>query len=122
MRFEFATVTRIIFGAGTIKESGALAKEFGRRALIATGRDTSRENQLTDLLRKEGVASVLFAVQGEPEIETITNGNALAKKERCDMVISIGGGSVIDAGKAIAAVLSNEGELLDYLEVIGKGT
>jgi alcohol dehydrogenase class IV len=63
----------------------------------------------------------MFSVHGEPEIGAIQNGTAQAKSESCDIVISIGGGSVIDAGKAIAAMLTNEGEVFDYLEVIGKG-
>ncbi len=121
MRFEFATATRIIFGPGSIKEAGSLAKGFGRRALVVTGRDTSRANELADILRGEGVDSTVFGVEGEPEVETIRRGTELAKKEGCDLVISFGGGSAIDAGKAIAAMLTNEGDLLDYLEVIGKG-
>jgi alcohol dehydrogenase class IV len=121
MRFEFATATRIIFGAGTLKEAGPLANEFGRHALVVTGRDTSRAKQLTDLLGGQGVDSMLFTVNGEPEIETVEMCATLAKREGCDLVISIGGGSAIDAGKAIAAMLTNEGALLDYLEVIGKG-
>lgn len=121
MRFEFATATRIVFGPGTIKEAGALAKGFGRRALVITGRDTSRASQLVELLRSEGLDSTVFGVEGEPEVETIRKGTELGKKQGCDVVISFGGGSAIDAGKAIAAMLTNEGDLLDYLEVIGKG-
>jgi alcohol dehydrogenase class IV len=64
---------------------------------------------------------MLFTVKGEPEIETIGMCATLAKRQDCDFVISIGGGSVIDAGKAAAAMLTNQGDLLDYLEVIGKG-
>lgn len=143
MRFEFATASRIIFGPGSMKEASALAKEFGQRALVVTGRDTTRASQLTEILRGEGVDSAVFGVKGEPELETIRDGTALAKKEECEVVLSVGGGSVIDAGKAIAAMLTNaagsetprhqnaeagsetprhpEGDLLDYLEVIGKG-
>jgi alcohol dehydrogenase class IV len=64
---------------------------------------------------------VPFAVAGEPEIETIRRGVALARAERCDVVVAIGGGSAIDAGKALAALLTNSGDPLDYLEVIGRG-
>jgi len=60
-------------------------------------------------------------VSGEPEISTVEAGVAFAQKENCDFVVSIGGGSVIDAGKAIAAMMTNDGELLDYLEIIGRG-
>jgi alcohol dehydrogenase class IV len=120
MRFEFATATRIIFGAGTLLEAGLLAKEFGRRALVVTGRDPSRAKRLTAILNQQGVSSALFAVPGEPEIKTVQDGIALAKEQQCNLVISFGGGSALDAGKAIAAMLTNSGEVLDYLEVIGR--
>jgi alcohol dehydrogenase class IV len=121
MNFEFATATRIVFGAGAIDQVGANVKNFGRRALVVTGRNPQRAEKLLANLSADNVGAVIFSDNGEPEISTIENGVALAKKERCDFVISFGGGSVIDAGKAIAAMLTNDGELLDYLEVIGRG-
>ncbi len=121
MRFEFTTTTRIIFGPGTLKEAGPVAKEFGQRALVVTGSSPNRVSRLTEILHGAGVSSVSFAVTGEPAITTVEAGVALAKRERCDVVISLGGGSAIDAGKAIAAMLTNPGELLDYLEIIGHG-
>src|SRR5882672_4367100 len=121
MRFEFATATRIIFGAGTLREVGPLAREFGNRALVVTGRDPSRAKQLTAFLGDDGITSVTLAVPGEPEIETVQNGAALAKQEDCDFVVSFGGGSALDSGKAIAAMLTNNGNVLDFLEVIGQG-
>lgn len=121
MKFEFATATKIIFGAGTLNEAGTAAKGFGRRALVVSGANPQRADKLLASLSANNIGAPTFAVAGEPEIATIENGVALAKKERCDFVISIGGGSVIDAGKAIAAMLANDGELLDYLEIIGRG-
>jgi alcohol dehydrogenase class IV len=70
-------------------------------------------------LRQRGTGVATFAVAGEPEIATVEQGISLAKAEKCNSVIGFGGGSVIDAAKAIAALLTNEGELLDYLEIIG---
>jgi len=121
MRFEYATATRIIFGAGRFREAGALAKEFGHRALLVTGRDLRRAEPLNQSLKAEGIAAISFSVFGEPSIETVEKGVALAREQRCEQVISVGGGSAIDAGKAISAMLTNKGELLDYLEVIGRG-
>ena len=121
VRFEFATATRIVFGAGALCEIGPLAKELGRSALVVSGRDTRRAEPLISLLRERGVGTVAFSVSGEPEVEPVRRGVTLARGERCDLVISLGGGSALDAGKAIAAMLANEGELLDYLEVIGRG-
>jgi alcohol dehydrogenase class IV len=121
MNFEFATATRIVFGAGAINQVGANAKIFGRRALVVTGSQPARAEKLLANLSASGVSATTFPVTGEPEIATVENGVALAKKENCDFVIAFGGGSVIDAGKAIAAMLTNEGGLLDYLEIIGRG-
>ena len=67
------------------------------------------------------LSATTFSVAGEPEISTVEQGVALAKKGNCELVIGIGGGSAMDAAKAIAAMLANEGELLDYLEIIGRG-
>jgi alcohol dehydrogenase class IV len=121
LAFEFATATRIVFGEGRLGEIGPLAKPLGTRAIVVTGRDTSRAQPLITMLAKEGVESVPFRTAGEPELSTVTEGVAQGKAARCDMVISFGGGSAIDAGKAMAAMLTNEGDLLDFLEVIGRG-
>jgi alcohol dehydrogenase class IV len=118
--FEFATATRIIFGSGRLREIGTLAKQLGKRAIIVTGRDQTRARPLLTVLNPAGVESSLFSVAGEPEVSTVQNGVARAKEANSDLVISFGGGSAIDAGKAIAAMLTNHGDLLDFLEVIGR--
>jgi alcohol dehydrogenase class IV len=121
MTFEFATATRIILGAGTLKQIGSLASAFGQRGLIVTGRDQSRVAGLQRLLASSGITSELISISGEPDLSSIERGVVEAKRLGSQFVISFGGGSAIDAGKAIAAMLSNEGELLDYLEIIGRG-
>ena len=121
MNFEFATATRIIFGPGSLRSLGPLVKELGRSALVVTGREARRAEPLTARLREQGIGVAIFSVPGEPEIETVRRGVVLAREAQSDLVISFGGGSALDAGKAIAAMLTNEGELLDYLEVIGRG-
>jgi alcohol dehydrogenase class IV len=121
MRFEFTTAARIIFGAGTLPEIGPVAKGFGRNALVVTGRNRNRADALIGILKSSGVASWVFCVSGEPQVATVHDGVTEARRRGCDLVISLGGGSVLDAGKAIAGMLANQGELVDYLEVIGKG-
>jgi alcohol dehydrogenase class IV len=121
MNFEFATATRIIFGAGAAGQAGAAVKPCGQHALVVTGSNPQRAESLLASLSVSGIRSVTFPVAGEPEISTIESGVTFAKSQSCDLVISFGGGSVIDAGKAIAAMMTNEGELLDYLEIIGRG-
>jgi alcohol dehydrogenase class IV len=121
MPFEFASAGRLIFGAGASRQAAPLARASGSRALLVTGRDTARAQFLLDSLRDNAVAAVLFPVPGEPEIDTVRQGAALGLREQCALVISLGGGSALDAGKAIAAMLTNPGDVLDYLEVIGAG-
>jgi alcohol dehydrogenase class IV len=120
-RFEFATATRVIFGEGVLREIGPIASEFGRQALVVTGRDVGRAQQLEELLRAEGLGAGIFSVPGEPQVETIRQCAAMAREAGRDLVISLGGGSAMDAGKAIAALMTNAGDVLDYLEVIGRG-
>lgn len=121
MRFEFATATRILFGPGTLLEVAPLAKGLGERALVVTGQNLRRAEALLAQLSGAGVSHTTFAVAAEPTTALIQSGATVARTESSEVVISIGGGSVIDAGKAIAALATNQGELLDYLEVIGKG-
>ncbi|HEY3827433.1 MAG TPA: iron-containing alcohol dehydrogenase [Bryobacteraceae bacterium] len=108
--FEFATTGRIVFGAGTFGQLPGIAEGYGRRPLIVTGKRVRAE-----------LPGARFSVAGEPTIDTIREGVAAFWDSACDCVIAIGGGSAIDAGKAIAAAAANSGDLLDYLEVIGKG-
>ena len=121
MKFEFATATRIVFGVGAVNDAGAIARDFGRRALVVTGRDATRAERLLAHLKSAGVSAATFPVTGEPELATVEQGTKLAKAERCELVIGFGGGSAIDTAKAIAAMLANGGELLDYVEIIGRG-
>ena len=119
--FQFATATRILFGAGTIRQLGPLAAQLGRHALLVTGRNANRAAPLIPLLQEHHVDCLSFCVPGEPDLATIDQGTQLARSEKCDLVISLGGGSALDSGKAIAALLTNQGDALDYLEVVGRG-
>jgi alcohol dehydrogenase class IV len=121
MRFEFATAGRILFGEGTLRDVAPAASAMGRRALLVTGKSTERASALMAGLKASGLAAAPFAVAGEPTIALIRSGTEYARGERCDLVIAMGGGSAIDCGKALAAMLANPGDPLDYLEVIGAG-
>lgn len=121
MRFEFATAARIIFGKGTVREAAPLASELGNCVLVVTGRNIERAEPLLESLNKAGLQVVTFRVSEEPTIQLTIEGVKLARHSSCDVVIGMGGGSVIDAAKAIAALLSNSGDIMDYLEVIGRG-
>ncbi len=121
MQFDFAISTRILFGRGVSKQLGARSAELGKRALVVTGRNPSRWEGLLGNLGEAGITALPFPVATEPDLSAIEQGVKAARDGDCDFVISIGGGSPLDAGKAIAAMLTNPGTLLDYLEVIGAG-
>jgi len=119
MRFEFATAERIIFGEGTVREVGPLASEMGDSAFVVTGSNTARAEPLLEDLNKCKMKCVTFSISGEPTDVTAKAAVKEAREAQSNMVISIGGGSALDTGKVVAAMLTNSGELEDYLEVVG---
>lgn len=121
MRFEFATATRIVFGPGTLKENGTALAELGQRALIVTGANPDRAEPLRRQLWDKGLAEWTWSIAGEPKIEDVVAGAGFVRGNTIDLVIGFGGGSAIDAGKAIAALAENDGDVFDYLEVVGRG-
>ena len=121
MNFEFATASRIIFGAGTVCQAGVLAWEVGRIPLIVTGRSAARAEPVKMALREKGLDGPVFLVNGEPTTDTVARAVEAARESHCDVVIGIGGGSVLDTAKAAAAMLTNQGDILDYLEIAGRG-
>lgn len=121
MRFEFSTAARILFGEGAALGAGTAASGYGGRALLVTGSDASRAAAVRERLEAAGMALIQKAVSGEPVVGWVREASERAHNERRDVVVACGGGSAIDAGKAVAAMLANPGDPLDYLEVIGKG-
>lgn len=121
MSFDFATAGRIIFGERSARETAPAARAMGRRALLVTGRSSERVQALRASLDSGGVSTIPFPTDGEPTVDLVRRGTALARQQGADLVIAAGGGSAIDAGKAIAALLANAGDVLDYLEVVGRG-
>ncbi|CAB1081461.1 Alcohol dehydrogenase (EC [Olavius algarvensis Delta 1 endosymbiont] len=121
MRFEFATAGRIIFGPGTLGEIGDLASDRGHRAFLVTGKDVERAAPVMKQLKNQGITITQFSIPGEPTTELVLTAVESARRAACEFVIAMGGGSVLDAGKVVAAMLTNSGELMDYLEVIGQG-
>jgi len=120
--FEFATATRIVFGPGRLAEAPEAVRGLGgTRVLLVTGKDPSRAHGLREALERLGLPVRVFCVDGEPTVELTREGTAAAVESGCDAVVAFGGGSALDAGKAIAALAANGGDPLDYLEVIGRG-
>jgi alcohol dehydrogenase class IV len=121
MQFEFATTRRIIFGPGTIKEVPSIASKMGGRAFVVVGRTLKRGQPLLEKLKEQGLEYEIFNVPGEPTTDLALEALQRIRRAEFQFVIGIGGGSVLDTGKVIAALITNPGHLSDYLEIIGKG-
>ncbi|MEW6651419.1 MAG: iron-containing alcohol dehydrogenase [Chloroflexota bacterium] len=121
MHIDFATSARILFGPGKIEQLPELVGGLGRRAFFTRSASLLITGKISSALQSKKIDVVEFIVRGEPDIESVLRAASLARESECDFVISAGGGSVIDTGKAIAAILANPGELMDYLEVVGRG-
>jgi alcohol dehydrogenase class IV len=121
MQFEFSTASKIIFGSGKLDLIGEIAVEFGKRALIISGAPTELTDKLAKILRSKSLISVKIDVHHEPTIENIRQVLQNAANAAPELVIGIGGGSAIDTSKVTAALLSNPGDITNYLEIIGAG-
>lgn len=116
--FEFATAGRILAGAGRAAELPDVLAGFGSRVLVCTGADPARHD---GLLGRLASLPAVFPVAGEPTAAAVRAGVAAAREHGADVIAAIGGGSVIDAAKAVAMLLANGGDPLDYLETVGSG-
>lgn len=121
MRFEFSTAGRIAFGPGAGDQVPELVAGFGVRAFLVLGGTPGRFDRILDQLASRGVTWESVSVTGEPTTDVVQAATMSARSAAAQVVLAIGGGSVLDTGKAVAALLTNEGELTDYLEVVGRG-
>jgi alcohol dehydrogenase class IV len=121
MGFEFSTAGRILFGAGVSRRVAPAAREMGTRALVVTRSSPEASAWLVKEIEAVGVSCSLFAVAGEPTLDVVRSGLEQARRDSCDLIVGLGGGSALDTGKAIAALLTNSGDPLEYLEIVGRG-
>ncbi len=123
--FDFFCVGRIVFGRQAVNRIGELSAAFGRRALVVTNAgqpgDGGAVDRLATLLTAAGVSGTCCQQRGEPTAGDVEQSLQIAKSANCDLVIGLGGGSAIDAAKAVAGLMTNPGSPLDYMEVVGKG-
>lgn len=120
MEFNYFLPVNLVFGSGKVLETGELAKPYGKKALIVTGRSSAKRSGLydkvNDSLKAAGLETVLFdKVSQNPLTTTAQEGADFAKANGCDVVVAIGGGSIMDCAKAIAFLSKNEGDINDYI-------
>jgi alcohol dehydrogenase class IV len=120
MKFAFNLPVNIIFGIGESENIGKRAAEFGNKAFLATGRGSAKKSGLLDktitLLKENKIESVVFdKIEPNPTTTMVHEGAEIVKKENCDFVIGLGGGSILDAAKAIAFASKNSGNIMDYV-------
>jgi alcohol dehydrogenase class IV len=120
MTFQYYLPVNIVFGRGKVDQVGELARPYGSKALIVTGRSSAKKSGLYDRVRDsleaQGMESALFdKVAQNPLTTTAEEGAAFAKAQGCDVVVAIGGGSIMDCAKAIAFLSVNDGDINDYI-------
>jgi alcohol dehydrogenase class IV len=121
MEWGFSTAGRIRFGRDVSKDLATEAKQFGSRALVVTGRTPGRFKTLIKALPNAGLTVDIVSCEGEPDLNWVSQSLIEARAIGPDLVVGLGGGSAIDAAKALAALIPNDGDPLRYLEVVGAG-
>ena len=117
---DFVTASRVIFGKGCLKDGINAISQLGKRPMVVYAAGGAPVETITVPLSEKGLTLTKHAVDHEPSVDLIQQMVKLARENDCDSVIAFGGGSVMDAGKATSAMLTNSGDLLEYLEVIGQ--
>jgi alcohol dehydrogenase YqhD (iron-dependent ADH family) len=123
--FAIFNPTKILFGSGEIEKAGEEAAKLGKKAIIVTGKNSTKKSGVLDrvvaALKKAGVDSVVYnGITPNPKSKEVEEASALARKEKCDMVIGLGGGSAMDAAKGVAVVACCGGKLWDYIALPNK--
>ena len=122
--FSISRFPRISYGSGRIEELPDMVAGYGRTALLVTGKhsfvNTPRWQALTENFKVKGINWRHFTVSGEPSPQLVDEAVAKFRNEAIDVVVAIGGGSVLDAAKAIAGLLLHGNSVMDHLEGVGK--
>ena len=120
MKFNYNLPVNLVFGRGRVTEVGEITSAYGKKALIVTGKNSTKKSGLLDkvtaALEAAGLGVAVFdKVSQNPLTTTAEEGAALAAQEGCDVIVGLGGGSIMDCAKAIAFLSKNDGDINDYI-------
>jgi len=121
MHLQFSTAGQIHFGEGILLEVLPTMVRPGSRIMVVLGKQGAGATKVAEFLQSIGASTTRFVVSGEPDLATVSAGTALARDIQAEVILAVGGGSVMDTGKAISGLMNNPGEVMDYLEVVGAG-
>lgn len=125
LTFDFLKTPQIIFGCGRFIELSKIIQSYGNKVLLIASKSALKhkivEKELAIISDQYDYSIETILIKGEPDTEQIDNSVALGLKQKSEIVVGLGGGSVVDAGKAVAGLITNGGLSKDYIEVIGKG-
>lgn len=124
--FQYYLPVNLIFGVGKVDSLGMETKKYGGKALLVTGQGSTKRTGLLDraleLMKEAGVKSCVFdKVTPNPIADTVYEGVAVAREFGAEVVVALGGGSIIDCAKAIAFAYYNEGDIFDYIYGVKQG-
>ena len=123
--FSTVTMPRIRFGEGTLRELPELAAQYGKKILLLTGGSSFVDSRhwapLHTALNVQGIDTAHDTISGEPSPQRVDEIVSRYREQKIEVVIGIGGGSVLDAAKAVAGLLPFGNSVLDHLEDVGKG-
>lgn len=120
LKFGFYLPTKIHFGGGFIRKTGAVARNYGKKALVVTGRSSARKFGFLQIIKEEleksSIEPVFFEeVEPNPSMNTVSKGALLFKEKKCELIVALGGGSSLDAAKAIGILATNPAPLSSYI-------
>ncbi len=120
-RFEFFSTRRVLFGRGQVGRLGEVAGALGKSALVIHNGSDENAERVSGVLAGVGIRREFVRQKGEPRAEDVDAAVEVGREGGCELVVGLGGGSAIDAAKAVAGLLGNGGRVMDYMEVVGKG-
>ncbi|MFZ8787542.1 iron-containing alcohol dehydrogenase, partial [Thermocrinis sp.] len=121
MRFDFYLPVEVLFGSGRLNTLGEVAKRYGYRAIIITGKHSTKESGALERaihsLKKWGAEEVILydRVEPNPTDHMVNEASAIVVENKIDYIVGLGGGSALDTAKAVSIVSSNEGYAWDYV-------